>query len=287
MKTRSYEFVDQEIERATPVIQRIAREVWQLAELSLQEVQSAQLLMPILQENGFTIVSKGTAGVPTAFIAEYGSGAPILGYLVEYDALPGLGNEPVPRREPRKDHVSSGHGCGHNLLGAGSTGAAIALKNVMIAQNLPGTIRVYGCAAEETEGAKFYMARAGLFRDLDAALHWHPGPTAEASNYRTAAIDQLRIEFFGKAAHAVGVSVHTWAATASHGTDIGLKGAIQTARVLARTGLDLMTDAELRQAARADFEQRVKERPYTSPLSPEMKHPLEIPEWVTETVLTV
>ncbi len=468
MKTRSYEFVDQEIERATPVIQRIAREVWQLAELSLQEVQSAQLLMPILQENGFTIVSKGTAGVPTAFIAEYGSGAPILGYLVEYDALPGLGNEPVPRREPRKDHVSSGHGCGHNLLGAGSTGAAIALKNVMIAQNLPGTIRVYGCAAEETEGAKFYMARAGLFRDLDAALHWHPGPIAEVINYRTAAIDQLRIEFFGKAAHAggtpwlgrsavhaaelfahginlmrehveptarlhyvyesaglapnvvpdyarlrlyirdcdrahveattawvkqiaegaalatqttakallytglydllpntplaermqvnlegvgvptfteeeqafarelqhnygvepegmaletsplgdentpmgfstdvgdvswnvptmgcgmptmpLGVSVHTWAATASHGTDIGLKGAIQTARVLARTGLDLMTDAELRQAARADFEQRVKERPYTSPLSPEMKHPLEIPEWVTETVLTV
>ncbi len=461
MTTRSYELAYQAIEQAAPVIQRIASEVWQLAELSLQEVKSAQLLIHILQENGFTIVSKGTAGVPTAFIAEYGHGSPMLGYLVEYDALPGLGNEPVPYREPRKDQVTSGHGCGHNLLGAGSIGAAIALKNVMIAQKLPGTIRVYGCAAEETEGAKVYMAREGLFKELDAALHWHPSPTAEVSNYRTAAINQLKIEFFGKAAHAggtpwlgrsavhaaelfayglnlmrehveptarlhytyesaglapnvvpdyaklclyirdcdrahveattawvkqiaegaalatqttakvlvytgiydllpngplaelmqanlekvgvptyteeeqafarelqqsydvepegmaletmplgdenasmgfstdvgdvswnvptmgcgmptmpLGVSVHTWAATACHGTSIGLKGALQAARVLAWTGLDIMTDAELRKAAHADFERRVKDSPYTSPLPPEMKHPLELPDWV-------
>ena len=204
MTTRLYERVDMAVEQVTPIIQRIAKEVWQFSELSLQEIKSAQLLIHILQEQGFTITSKGTAGVPTAFIAEYGNGSPTVGFLVEYDALPGLGNEPVPYREPRKDQVTSGHGCGHNLLGAGSIGAAIALKNVLIEEKLPGTIRVYGCAAEETEGAKVYMARERLFKDLDAALHWHPGPSAEVSNYRSAAINQLKIEFFGKGAHAGG-----------------------------------------------------------------------------------
>ncbi|TMD60963.1 MAG: amidohydrolase [Chloroflexi bacterium] len=175
MTTQSYELVDQAVEKTTPTIKRIANEVWQLAELSLQEVKSAQLIMDILQEQGFTITSKGTAGVPTSFIAEVGSGTPILGLLAEYDALPGLGNEAVPYREPRKDQVTSGHGCGHNLLGAGCIGAAIALKHVVTEQKIAGTIRLYGCAAEETEGAKIYMARAGLFNDLDVALHWHPG----------------------------------------------------------------------------------------------------------------
>src|SRR5438270_6948534 len=119
MTIPAYDSIDQAVEQTIPTIKRIAHEVWQLAELSLQEVRSAQLIMDILQEQGFTIASKGTAGVPTAFIAEYGSGTPILGILAEYDALPGLGNEPVPYREPRKDQVTSGHGGGHNLLGAG------------------------------------------------------------------------------------------------------------------------------------------------------------------------
>ena len=184
MTTLSYESIDQAIEQTTPTIKRIANEVWQLAELSLQEVKSAQLIMDILREQGFTITSKGTAGVPTSFIAEFGSGTPNLGLLAEYDALPGLGNEAVPYREPRKDQVSSGHGCGHNLLGAGCIGAAIALKNLMAEQGIPGTIRLYGCAAEETEGAKVYMAREGLFNDLDAALHWHPDSHAVVTNIR-------------------------------------------------------------------------------------------------------
>ncbi|HEV7235555.1 MAG TPA: amidohydrolase [Ktedonobacteraceae bacterium] len=204
MTTLSYESIDQAVEQAAPTIKRIADEVWQLAELSLQEVKSAQLVMNMLQEEGFTITSKGTAGVPTAFIAEYGSGTPILGFLAEYDALPGLGNEPVPYREARKDQVSSGHGCGHNLLGAGCIGAAIALKHVLAEQKIPGTIRLYGCAAEETEGAKIYMARAGLFKDLDVALHWHPGPLARVTNFRSTAVDQMKIEFFGKSSHAAG-----------------------------------------------------------------------------------
>src|SRR5579859_2287780 len=186
----AFEAIYQAVEQVRPTIERIAKEIWQLAELSLLEVKSAQLIMEILQEQGFTITSRGTAGVPTAFIAEWGSGGPILGLLAEYDALPGLGNEPVPYREPRKDRVTSGHGCGHNLLGAGCIGAAIALKNWAAEQKMAGTIRLYGCAAEESEGAKVYMARAGLFNDLDAALHWHPGPLARVANYRSTAVDQ-------------------------------------------------------------------------------------------------
>ncbi|HZU02954.1 MAG TPA: hypothetical protein VFA10_25015, partial [Ktedonobacteraceae bacterium] len=141
--------VDQAVEQVTPIITRIAHDVWWLAELSLREFRSAQLIMDILQDQGFTITSKGTAGVPTAFIAEYGSGTPILGILAEYDALPGLGNEPVPYQEPRKDQVTSGHGCGHNLLGAGCIGATIALKNLMAEQSIPGTIRLYGCVRQD------------------------------------------------------------------------------------------------------------------------------------------
>jgi aminobenzoyl-glutamate utilization protein B len=178
--------VDRKVEGAGPVIEKIVREVWELAEVSLEEVESARLLMDALEGNGFAITSKGTAGVPTAFVAEWGSGSPALGFLPEYDALPGLGNEAVPRREPRKDGKTSGHGCGHNMLGAGLVGASIALKEVMAEQNIPGTLRVYGCAAEETEGAKVYMAREGLFSDLDAALHWHPMSYASVFNLRLA-----------------------------------------------------------------------------------------------------
>ncbi|SRR6266851_3645742 len=461
----SFEVIDQAVEQARPTMERLARELWQLAELSLQEVQSARLIMDMLREEGFTITSKGTARVPTAFIAEWGTDRPILGVLVEYDALPGLGNEAVPHQEPRKDHVTSGHGCGHNLLGSAAIGAAIALKNLASAHHIPGTLRVFGCAAEETEGAKVYMAREGLFNDLDAVLHWHPDSDAAVTNIRSAATNSVRIEFFGKAAHAGGVpwlgrsalhaaelcahginlmrehveptarihyvfekggeapnvvpdyarirlyvrdidrahveastawirqiaegaalatqtrvvalvysgiydllpnrplaermqahlerlgvpsfseeeqafarelqsnfgvepqgmattttplpadepafgfstdvgdvswctptmgcgmptvplevGLHTWAATACHGTSIGLKGAMHAAHVLAATGVDILTDADLRQAARADFERRTNGKPYISPLGPEMERPLEIPDWVLQEV---
>jgi aminobenzoyl-glutamate utilization protein B len=463
--TVSFEAIDQAVEQARPTIEHLARKLWQLSELSLQEVQSVRLIMDTLQEEGFAITSKGTARVPTAFIAEWGTGGPILGVLVEYDALPGLGNEPVARQEPRKDHTVSGHGCGHNLLGSAAIGAAIALKNLMAGHSIPGTLRVYGCAAEETEGAKVYMAREGLFNGLDVALHWHPNSRAAVSNYKSAAANSLRIEFFGKAAHAGGspwlgrsavhaaelcahginlmrehveptarihyvfekggeapnvvpdyarirlfvrdidrahveastawikqiaegaalatqtrvkalvysglydllpnrplaecmqvhlervgvpdyseeeqafarevqrnfgveaqgmatsatplpvdepafgfstdvgdvswcvptmgcgmptvpleVSLHTWAATACHGTSIGLKGAVHAARVLAATGIDILNDADLRQAARADFDRRTTGKPYVSPLGPEMERPLEIPDWVLQEV---
>lgn len=461
----TFEHIDQAIEQARPTMERLADALWQLAELSLQEVKSARLIMDMLREEGFTITSKGTARVPTAFLAEWGSARPILGMLVEYDALPGLGNEAVPQREPRKDHVTSGHGCGHNLLGSAAIGASIALKRLMAEYHLAGTLRVYGCAAEETEGAKVYMAREGLFNDLDAALHWHPDADAAVTNSRTAATNSVRIEFFGKATHAGGtpwlgrsalhaaelfahginlmrehieptarihyvfekggeapnvvpdyarirlfvrdidrthvesstawikqiaegaalatqtrvvaqvysgmydllpnrplaermqshlerigvpnytaeeqafarelqrnfgvetqgmatlvtplpadepafgystdvgdvswcvptmgcgmptvplhVGLHTWAATACHGTSIGLKGAVHAARVLAATGVDILSDGDLRQAARTDFERRTQGKPYVSPLGPEMERPLEIPAWVLQEV---
>jgi aminobenzoyl-glutamate utilization protein B len=198
----AFEAVEQAVKAVEPTIAKVAQEVWQLAELSLLEVQSSTLMIQVLEENGFTITSRGTAGVPTAFMAEYGRGKPVIGILTEYDALPDLGNEPVPCKTARKDGTTSGHGCGHNLIGAGALGAALALKHLMQAEALPGTLRVYGCAAEETEGAKVYMAREKLFNDLDGALHWHPVDRSFVAHVRTAATNSMKVEFFGTTAHA-------------------------------------------------------------------------------------
>jgi aminobenzoyl-glutamate utilization protein B len=196
--------VDTSVERVRGVVAQLATEVWQLSELSLHEVESSKAHLRELEKAGFTIVDNSAAGIPTAFVAEWtgGTGGPVVGFLPEYDALPGLGNEAVPRREPRADGATSGHGCGHNLLGAALTGAAIATKNTADSLGLAGTIRVYGCAAEETEGAKIYMARDGLFDDLDACLHWHPAPIAAVANARLASTNLIKVEFHGKTAHA-------------------------------------------------------------------------------------
>lgn len=454
--------VFQAIESATPAIERICAEVWELAEIGLEEVKSAAVHIRELQAAGFTITSTGTAGVPTAFVAEWsqGRGGPKVGFLPEYDALPGLGNAAVPRQEPRADGKTSGHGCGHNLLGAGLTGAAIAAKHVMEAKEILGTLRVYGCAAEETEGAKIYMAREGLFNDLDACFHWHPGPLAGVLNVRMAANNAMKIEFHGRSAHAglepwkgrsaldamelaahglnlmrehveptarihyiyeaggaapnvvpdyarmwlvvrdadrarvvattewakqiaegaamatqtkatanvyigkhdllpntplakhmqavlerigtpdwneeeqafarecqkqmgipemglpanvfplqneptvggssdvadvswitptmgvvlptapLNTALHTWPITACGGMSIGLKGALAAAKVLAISALDVLTDEELRMAARADFERRTEGFTYVSPLSSKQKHPLGLPAWI-------
>jgi aminobenzoyl-glutamate utilization protein B len=449
------------IEATRPIIERICDEVWDLAETSLHEVQSAAVHLRELQAAGFTIASTGTSGVPTAFIAEWtqGIGGPKVGFLSEYDALPSLGNEAVPRQEVRKDGKTSGHGCGHNLIGAALTGAAIAARQVMAEHSIPGTLRVYGCAAEETEGAKIYMAREGLFHDLDAALHWHPSHIAIIMNVRMTANNSVKVEFFGKSAHAgnepwkgrsaldamelaahalnqmrehleptarthyvfdasgaapnvvpdyarmwlmvrdkdrtrvvattewvkqiaegaalatqtkakvnvyfglydllpnaplaermqqhlesvgvpawtdeeqafaraceremgmaekglttiiyplqpevdlggssdvgdvswitptMGVSIpmmpdvsaHTWVMTACAGTSIGRKCAVAAAHVLALTAFDVMADSDLRAAAHADFAKRTEGFTYVSPLPPDQKHPVGLPEWL-------
>ena len=189
--------------RQTEIL-RISREVWETPELSLHEEFSSKIHIRELTAAGFSIISNGTSGIPTAFVAEWsqGSGGPKIGFLPEYDALPGLGNAAEPRRTPGPTGAEVGHGCGHNMLGAGCSGAGIALKDMMIAEGIPGTIRVFGCAAEETEGAKVYMARDGLFNDLDACLAWHPAPLNGVGLLRTAAIDMINISFKGRSAHA-------------------------------------------------------------------------------------
>lgn len=190
------------VQASREAILRLSREVWHLAEVSLSEVESMKVHLREIERAGFRIVSTGTSGVPTAFVAEWtqGTGGPVVAYLPEYDALPSLGNAAVPRQSPGE--TLAGHGCGHNMIGAGCTGAALALKQMMQADGTPGTIRIYGCAAEETEGAKVYMVRNGLFDDVDAALAFHPAPFAATGLVRMNATNNIKVMFHGRTAHA-------------------------------------------------------------------------------------
>jgi aminobenzoyl-glutamate utilization protein B len=184
-------------------IHTMAMTLWDRSELALLEEQSAEFLAGVLEQEGFT-VERGVAGMPTAFTATFshGEGSPVLGVLAEYDALPGVGNAPVPHKAPREDGVTSGQGCGHNLFGAGSVGAAIALKRAMEREGLSGTVRLYGTPAEETVVGKVYMAKAGVFDDLDATLVWHPALETGVSNQPGRALNNFTVEFRGQAAHA-------------------------------------------------------------------------------------
>jgi len=188
------------VERLEPRIHDVSMSLWSMAEVALEEDESANLLIEILEEEGFS-VEQGVAGMPTAFVASYGSGEPVIGILAEYDALPGVGNAAVPRRQVRDDAVTSGHGCGHNLFAAGSVGAALAVKHASEEHGLSGTIRLYGTPAEETLVGKVYMAKAGLFDDLDAALEWHPTTETQLRNQPGRAMNNFEVEFFGQAAH--------------------------------------------------------------------------------------
>ena len=192
------------VDDLAPVIEAAADTLWEFAEIRYEEVRSAAYLKEMLEEHGFAVTHDTVAGIPTAFVAEIGQGEPIIGLLAEYDALPGLGNAPVPRKEPRADGRTHGHGCGHNLIGSGAVGAALAVARVIQAGMLPGTIRLYGTPAEEGGQGKVYMARTGVFDDLDACLHWHPGDHAGAFNEISAANTKLIVEFFGVTAHAGG-----------------------------------------------------------------------------------
>jgi aminobenzoyl-glutamate utilization protein B len=178
----------------------VADTLWDFSEIALREHRSAAYLAQVLEQEGFT-VERGVAGMPTAFVATWGSGAPVIGVLAEYDALPGIGNAPEPRETPRADGLTSGQGCGHNLFGAGSVGAAIAMKRVMAARGIAGTVKLFGTPAEETLIGKTYMARDGVFDGLDAALEWHPGTETEVNNSATQAMNNYTVEFFGRSSH--------------------------------------------------------------------------------------
>lgn len=192
------------VEQVKDAILRISRETWENAELSMREVVSHQIHLRELEAQGFTITSRKTSGYPTAFIAEWrqGTGGPVVGFLPEYDALPGLGNAAEPRQTPGPNGVEAGHGCGHNVIGAGCSGAAFALKKMMEASGAAGTVRVYGCASEEAQGVKVYMVRDGYFDDCDVAIAFHPAPIAATGAIKTAANNAIRVMFRGRTAHA-------------------------------------------------------------------------------------
>ncbi len=179
----------------------IALKVWDWAEMGYQEEQSSALLQQTLEAEGFKI-EKGVAGIPTAFVAEYGSGSPVIGILGEYDALPGLSQKAIPSKAPAGG--AAGHACGHHLFGTASTAAAIAVKDWLKSSGSSGTIRFYGCPAEEGGSGKVYMVRAGLFNDLDVALHWHPGDRNDASAGAALANKSAKFRFYGVSAHAAG-----------------------------------------------------------------------------------
>ena len=180
----------------------VNRAVWEYAELGLQEHRSSKLLISKLREAGFT-TRCGVAGMPTAFVASFGSGAPVVGILAEYDALPGMSQKASPAREPIQPG-SPGHACGHNGLGAGALGAALAVKAAMTKHDLKGTIRLYGTPAEETVIGKIYMLLAGEFKDLDACLHWHPSAKNNSWAGSSKALVSVKFTFHGTAAHAAG-----------------------------------------------------------------------------------
>jgi aminobenzoyl-glutamate utilization protein B len=181
---------------------QIARDIWGFAELGYLETKSSALLQQTLKSEGFT-VENGVAEIPTAFVATFGSGKPVIGIIAEYDALPGLSQDSVPYRKPLKEG-GNGHGCGHNLFGTASMASAIALKDWLIQTKKSGTVKLFGTPAEEGGGGKVYMARAGLFNDVDIALHWHPADRNLANPESCLAVKQANFRFYGKSSHAAG-----------------------------------------------------------------------------------
>ena len=177
----------------------IAQKIWEYAEMGFQEEKSAAVLQETLRNEGFTI-TKGVAGIPTAFIAEYGEGKPVIAILGEYDALPGLSQEAVP--EKKSAGKTAGHACGHHLFGTASMAAAIEVKNWLKTNKKKGTIRFYGCPAEEGGSGKVYLVREGLFNDVDTALHWHPADANDANPGSALANKSAKFRFYGIASHA-------------------------------------------------------------------------------------
>ncbi|MEL6537946.1 MAG: amidohydrolase [Bacteroidota bacterium] len=199
-RTANKEAVMASVENHRSNLISISDQIWAAAETAFVEGESAKLLANYAEEQGFR-VTRGVAEMPTAFVAEYGSGSPIIGILGEFDALPGISQRAQPTKQPLEEGAA-GHGCGHNLFGTGSLGAAIAVKELMDAGKIKGTIRFYGTPAEEKYFGKLWMARAGLFDDLDVCLDWHPGDDIAAHVQSSQALVDFIIEFKGQAAHA-------------------------------------------------------------------------------------
>jgi len=192
--------VVQSIENQSTKLIEISDKIWAHAEIAFQETESYKLLADYAEANGFK-VERGVAEMPTAFVATYGSGSPVIGILGEFDALPGLSQKSQPTKEALAEG-KPGHGCGHNLFGTASLGAAIAIKELIEQGKLKGTIKFFGTPAEEKFFGKLWMARAGLFNDLDVCMDWHPGAETKAAVQSGLALVDFIVEFNGQAAHA-------------------------------------------------------------------------------------
>lgn len=188
------------IEKNQNVFRSVSMEIWNNPELALQEFFAHEKLTTLLEDNGFK-VEKGVANMPTAFVATYGEGKPVIGFSSEFDALPGLSQRNTSNVKDPVKEGAPGHGCGHNLLAVGGIQAAIALKKLMEEKNIPGTLKVFGTPAEEICVGKPFMARAGLFEGLDAVVDWHPSES-NISGYRECpAYFNVKYHFTGKSAH--------------------------------------------------------------------------------------
>ena len=192
--------MEQLVEQNAANWKQVSKQIWDYAELGYHENRSSELLQAQLKAAGFSLES-GVADEPTGFIASYGQGKPVIAILGEFDALPGLSQNPVPQRSPVIPHAP-GHGCGHNLLGSGSALAAVAVKEYMVANHVSGTLRYYGTPAEEGGSGKVFMLRARLFKEVDVVLHWHPGDQNSVNNGGMLAVLSARFTFHGVAAHA-------------------------------------------------------------------------------------
>ncbi|GMV04393.1 MAG: peptidase M20 [Gemmatimonadota bacterium] len=195
-KTEVAAWLDERQERLTDVAQRI----WDLAEVGYVETESSALLAGELEAHGFR-VTRGVAGIPTAFVAEYGSGKPVIGFIGEFDALPGINQDRSPVRKPVPDK-QAGHACGHHLFGTASSAAAMAAAEWLKQTGRAGTVRFYGTPAEEGGSGKVYMVRAGLFADADVVLSWHAGDQNDASPGSNLAVKSAKFRFSGVSAHA-------------------------------------------------------------------------------------
>ncbi len=188
------------VEKHKSELIKISDAIWAAAEIAFEETESSKILADYAEKNGMTVV-RGVADIPTAFTATYGSGKPVISILGEFDALPGISQKASPIKEPYEEGAA-GHGCGHNMFGTSSLGAAIAIKELMEAGKLKGTIKFLGTPAEEKFFAKVWMVKAGLWDDVDVNLSWHPSADIEADVQSGLSLIDFIVEFEGQAAHA-------------------------------------------------------------------------------------
>lgn len=188
------------IETKKQELTELSDKIWALAETAFEEHKSAELLADFAEKEGFR-VERGVAEIPTAFVATYGSGSPVISVLGEFDALPGISQKAQPDKEPLNEGAA-GHGCGHNLFGVGSLAAAIAIKEKIKNGDIKGTVKFIGTPSEEKFFGKIWMVNAGIWDDVDVNISWHPGAETKADVQSSLALVDFKIEFFGQAAHA-------------------------------------------------------------------------------------